>query len=338
MRCYGRKEDWYLKKVPSGMLPALEVNGKLITESDLILLTLEEVFGSLGVSLGNPQSIKLRKLERRLFSAWCQWLCTPRLSNQQEERCKEIFNQEAKNLEYKLQETKGPFLDESLIDKDKMLPGVTDIIFVPYLERMSASLAYYKGFNVRKEFPLINKWFEALEKLTEYQGTQGDFHTHAHDLPPQMGGCWKNSNPMQEEFSYAIDTGVGLGGLETSWKYEGDDKNLPKKYALQRVIKHRKTLLDLNPLGPKKFDQPLRASLTTMLLNEPCHPNPGSANGLRYLRDRISVPRDMNILSARYFRNALEKTAQIDGPSIRSNIPTRNRFDQDPIPFKNMDN
>ena len=48
MRCYGKKEAWFTKKVPSGMLPALELDGELITESDVILLKLEECFGNLG--------------------------------------------------------------------------------------------------------------------------------------------------------------------------------------------------------------------------------------------------------------------------------------------------
>lgn len=29
MFCYGQKEDWYKRKVPSGMLPALELKGTL---------------------------------------------------------------------------------------------------------------------------------------------------------------------------------------------------------------------------------------------------------------------------------------------------------------------
>jgi glutathione S-transferase len=57
---------------------------------------------------------------------------------------------------------------------------------------------------------------------------------------------------------------------------------------------------------------------------------------LRYLRDRISVPRDMPLHAARRLRQALEHTATLDpetpdgqGPSI----PRRHRRDQDPHPF-----
>ena len=41
MNCYGDKEGWYRQRVPSGMLPALELDGRLITESDAILAALE---------------------------------------------------------------------------------------------------------------------------------------------------------------------------------------------------------------------------------------------------------------------------------------------------------
>ena len=34
MFCYGKKESWYKRKVPSGMLPALELDGQIITFSD----------------------------------------------------------------------------------------------------------------------------------------------------------------------------------------------------------------------------------------------------------------------------------------------------------------
>ena len=33
MFCYGQKEDWYKRIVPSGMLPAAEIDGRIVTES-----------------------------------------------------------------------------------------------------------------------------------------------------------------------------------------------------------------------------------------------------------------------------------------------------------------
>ena len=64
MFCYGQKEAWFKKKVPSGMLPALELDGQLITESDDILIALEGAFGPLVVGMQTPKAIPLRQLER----------------------------------------------------------------------------------------------------------------------------------------------------------------------------------------------------------------------------------------------------------------------------------
>ena len=75
MFCYGEKEAWFRRVVPSGMLPALELDGRLITESDVILAELERAFGPLARGLSDPDVFPLRQLERRLFRAWCQWLC-----------------------------------------------------------------------------------------------------------------------------------------------------------------------------------------------------------------------------------------------------------------------
>ena len=47
IRSYGEKEAWYKKVVPNGMLPALALDGRIITESDVILQRLEGEFGPL---------------------------------------------------------------------------------------------------------------------------------------------------------------------------------------------------------------------------------------------------------------------------------------------------
>ena len=333
MRCYGNKETWYLKKVPSGILPAIEIQDHLITESDEILFVLEQLYGPLGQSLNEEKVLTHRRLEREIFSSWCNWLCRNSLLSTQEEKKKAHFNYVAKKLEKELQKSNSGWLTPVSTNNCKK-PGAADVIFVPYIERMNASLAYYKGYSLREEHPSIDQWLQNLEKLHEYRGTQGDFHTHAHDLPPQMGGCFKNSNPTQEIFAKKIDTGAGLGCLEFT---ESKTHEIAHKesiaIALERVIKHKEKIIAVNPMQNEQFDQALRAALTSMVSNSDCIPITKSASALRYLRDRVSVPRDMPLLSARALRQAIERTAKIDGSDLGPKIPTRHRQDQDPIPF-----
>ncbi len=335
MRCYGRKESWYTNKVPSGMLPALEIDGLLITESDLILQKLEQEFGPLGKDFNSPDSIALRKVERRLFQAWCQWLCNPIQTTSHNQSAKNKILFIFQEIEDQLKDSKGYWLLENSSNSqpNQELPGTIDIIFIPFLERINASLAYYKGFNLRKEYPNINNWFNCLEKLDVYRGTQGDFHTHAHDLPPQLGGCYLFPSSVQQEISTSINSGQGLGKFETSWEPESNSQ--VEKIALYRVIKHHEKLLRLNPLGPKDFDQPLRVALTNMITEDHCSPKKNTAAGLRYLRDRISVPRDMPLLSARKLRQSLEKSASMDSKKEGPALAIHNRLDQNPEPFFN---
>lgn len=44
MRCYGDKPDSFLAKVPRGLLPVIELDGKVITESTEIMEALEKTF------------------------------------------------------------------------------------------------------------------------------------------------------------------------------------------------------------------------------------------------------------------------------------------------------
>ena len=325
MRCYGRKEPWFLEKVPSGMLPALELDGELITESDVILLRLEQVFGPMGMPLESEHAIQLRQLERLLFRAWCLWLCSPGLSFRQQQQARNQFQTVADKLEQEMSHHPGPWLDPDG-------PGSVDLVFVPYVERMNASLAYYKGFRLRQEHPAIDRWFVALEQLETYRGTQSDMHTHAHDLPPQMGGCWSDDNPEAAALASRIDRGEGLGQDEGEWPDASNQEMAAR--ALTRVLRHRQALLASNPLGAEGFDQPLRCALTHLMEKRQCPPRTGSAAALRYLRDRVSVPRDMPLPAARLLRQALEATAALDGSERPRPLPLHDRLDQNPEAFR----
>ena len=329
MRCYGPKEPWFTALVPSGMLPALELDGRLLTESDRILEALERTFGPVGVPMGDRRVRALRDLERLLFRAWCIWLCTPGLNERQERQARDQFQAVARQMEDALAAGGGSWLDPE--SPEGATPGTADLVFIPYVERMNASLAYFKGFALRQAHPGIDRWLSALEQLETYRGTQSDAHTHAHDLPPQMGGCWADDSEGQRLMAAAVDTGQGLGELESRWTPPPAD-GMPRERALERVLRHRSTLLARNPLGDA-FDQPLRAALTALMQGRSVSPEPGSAAALRYLRDRISVPRDMPLHSARLLRQALEATAVLDGNQQPAPLPFEHRFDQDPRPF-----
>ncbi|MBT9312766.1 glutathione S-transferase family protein [Leptothoe kymatousa] len=321
MFCYGQKEAWYKKKVPSGMLPAVELDGQLITESDDILIALERAFGPLGVAMQSPQAMPLRRLERLLFRAWCSWLCQPVRSARQEQFNREQFVEVVSKVEAALAATPGPYF---LADF-----SVVDVVFTPYVERMNASLFYYKGYSMREENPGFAAWFEAMETRPTYRGTQSDFHTHVHDLPPQMGGCWENGEDQARANQQRVDQGPWLGLPDVGY---AEPEN-SREEALHRVLKHRENIVRVNPVDSQIFDQALRCALTTLMQGEPCKPPQGSDGGLRYLRDRINVPRDMSIYAGKRLRTALEATASLVGDAQGPEIPVRNRYDQNPADF-----
>ncbi|MEA5464876.1 glutathione S-transferase family protein [Leptothoe sp. PORK10 BA2] len=321
MFCYGEKEAWFKKKVPSGMLPALELDGQLMTESDDILIALEGAFGPLVVGMQTSQAMPLRQLERLLFRAWCSWLCQPVRSARQEQFNREQFVTVVAQVEEVLAATPGPYFLERF--------SVVDLVFTPYVERMNASLFYYKGYSMREENPGFAAWFDAMETRSTYRGTQSDFHTHVHDLPPQMGGCWENGEPQARENQQRVDQGPWLGLPDVGYA----EPETSRVEALHRVLKHRNNIIRVNPTADQVFDQALRCALTTLMTGEACEPPQGSDSGLRYLRDRVNVPRDMSIYAGKRLRMALEETAALVGDGQGPAIPVRNRYDQNPAEF-----
>jgi glutathione S-transferase len=323
MFCYGEKESWYQRQVPSGMLPAIALDGRIITESDDILLALEKVFGVLRLGMSAPTVLTMRQLERLLFRAWCGWLCRPAGSVAAEQQNRKQFTGVVELVEEALRNTPSPYFLDGF--------STADVIFTPYVERMSASLYYYKGYSLRSENPHLTAWFDAMESRATYRGTQSDFHTHVHDLPPQMGGCWENGEPQMLLNKIRVDHGPWHGLPDVTYPEPANSK----AEALQRVIKHRANVIKVNPADHQLFEEALRCALTHMMTGEVCIPPPASDLALRYLRDRINVPRDMSIYAAKQLRTALEETAALAGDRQSPPLPTNHRRDQDPANFAN---
>ncbi|MFM2304006.1 MAG: hypothetical protein RLZZ135_1416 [Cyanobacteriota bacterium] len=321
MFCYGEKESWYKRIVPSGMLPALKLDDRIITESDDILIALERAFGVLNQSMTDPQVLPLRQLERLLFRDWCNWLCRPANSVREEQRNREQFLKTVTMVEQALASTPGDYFLAEF--------GTVDVMFTPYVERMNASLYYYKGYSLRSENPRFGAWFDAMETRSTYRGTQSDFHTHVHDLPPQMGGCWENGEPQMLINKERVDHGPWDGLPDVTYP----EPDTSRAEALHRTIEHRHNIIRVNPADDKLFDEALRCALTKMMTGEACIPPSGTDAGLRYLRDRINVPRDMSIYAAKQLRTALEATAALVGEAQGTPIPFNHRRDQNPVEF-----
>jgi len=330
MFCYGQKETWFLNKVRSGKLPAIEFKGQVITESDDIIAFLENEFGALGSFITSSHLKKTRELEREIFRAWCNWLCRESFNFTDNSFRKKRFKESISKFDEILGRSESGFIDPAESTSSELVPGIGDIIFIPYMERMNASLTYYKGFNIRSNFRYIDKWLTLFEGTSAYRGTQGDFHTHSHDLPPQMGGCYKESNEKQIAFSKSIDTGKGLGNFEFNKNY---DSKYCAKFALKRIIKHKNNLIKVNPHDKEYFEESLRSALTHLITGEVRIPAKLSGKSLRYLKNRISVPRDMPIISARLLRQSLNKIELLDQNNEVERIPLNNRYDQDPKNF-----
>ncbi len=331
MFCYGQKESWFLDKVRSGKLPAIEFKGQIITESDDIIAFLENEFGGLGSFITSSHLRETRKLEREIFRSWCNWLCRESFNFMDSSFREKRFKESISKLEKILSTSKTGFIDPSVSDSEKIEPGTGDIIFIPYMERMNASLAYYKGFNLRENYTYINKWLTLFENTSSYRGTQGDFHTHSHDLPPQMGGCFKETNDQQVSFSISIDNGEGLGNLEFNKEF---DLNYYAKFALKRVLKHKENIIKVNPYNKGLFEESLRSALTHMVTGEVYKPQYNAGESIKYLKNRISVPRDMPVISARILRQSLDKIESLSDNKDFDKIPLRHRFDQDPRNFQ----
>lgn len=139
--------------------------------------------------------------------------------------------------------------------------SIVDMMFAPFLERMIASMAYFKGLNNLRsdEFKNVQRWFEAMESLPSYRLTKSDFYTHVWDLPPQLGGCVFED---EGELTKAIDGDVGWrlplsadnGGAEKDWSWISEDK--ARREAVERLSYNHGAVAEFAARGAGKAGFP----------------------------------------------------------------------------------
>jgi len=209
MRSYGDKPAWFLNKVQGGLLPVIELDGQLITESLTIMQLLDREFGGAQMvpPAGTPERERAQELlglERELFRWWCQLTFQPGkgLFDGHEKQ----FLNCLRRVDDALGATPGPWF----LPGDG--PSLVDLQYISHVERVLASVAYWKGLAIRAggEFSNLEAWLRAFEQRPAYIATKSDYYTHVMDIPPQYGPGFSVSE--------AAKLAAAIGGNGDAWK------------------------------------------------------------------------------------------------------------------------
>mmetsp|Transcript_32035 Transcript_32035/g.47309 ORF Transcript_32035/g.47309 Transcript_32035/m.47309 type:complete len:543 (-) Transcript_32035:540-2168(-) len=269
MSCYGDKPRDFLTRIqPNGQIPVCIIDGQMYGQSNDILAGLEGLFPehkSLQPKEQETQARSYLRLEQALAGAWLGWLRSNNNAG-----AKRQFERTIDAVEQALNDIEGPFFMGSEV-------SLVDVQFLSFLERMCASLLYFKGFEIRtapgsktNKFPAINRWFDALEEKLSYQLTKSDYYTHAWDLPPQLGGC--GEEPDGEPYRIKINGGDGTswhlplephnGGIEPDWNFCGSSFTDHKREAVERLSQNHQGIVSFASRGAgKKGMPPVMAAL-----------------------------------------------------------------------------
>jgi len=337
MNCYGEKPDWFWQMQPSGGIPVAKIDGQVIRESDDIIAVVEQTFPErpLYPSRDDPAYDRvpgLLRLERQLFSAWFQWLTSPVL----QERQREDFEALLRRVDEELGVAGGPFF----LGKNLSIVDVRFAPFFERMAASLAyykGLTLRRNTN----WPHVEEWFLAMEGRPSYRHIQSDFYTHVKDLPPQIGlatsmpagdafkadidgtdGSW--SLPLPQDDGALLQPLTGLGQSEDAARREAAERLLANHDDVARFAARGLSgpgfpsvsapLSDPNAKPNENMlpvvDALLRHVVSALLdgpeaaraqMSSGINPR-DAAKALGYLRDRISVPRDMSYPAARQLR------------------------------------
>lgn len=200
MRSYGDKPAEFLRKVPRGILPAVELDGQMMTESMDIMVAIENMFPDPGRPMIPPagpdrdKALELLQLERQLFGLWCQYLFRPEARRSITE-----FEAGLGKVDAVLASGDTPwFLNYSH-------PTLVDMQYVSHVERMIASALYCKGFDIRARFQGIDRWLTTFETLPHYMASKSDHYTHCMNIPPQYGEPHFSSNEAARRIRNSLE-------------------------------------------------------------------------------------------------------------------------------------
>jgi glutathione S-transferase len=311
------KPKWYTDLVPTTLVPAAKIEGKLVYESKDILYALEEQFSSAPLLPEDPE-------ENAIARQWVEdaetngfrdigykFLRETSVDADELAKLQSAFEAKLDELEQALAKYPGPYFVSSF--------SLVDIMYSPHLDRLAANLPVYQGYHIKgnPRYPHINAWFEALNQRPAYHRVKSDNITN-NLLVRRRFGLEPIGNPLPLDAADSQSTQYRAEAAERlSDNREAAIGDILKNSGVQALAKD-----DDIATVKEAVDFHLRL-LADYLINGNSAPLAGGRTGgkesidpifaavgaitLAYVRNRICAPRDMSAGAATAFRAAADK-------------------------------
>jgi glutathione S-transferase len=310
------KPKWYTDLVPTTLVPAARIEGKLVYESKDILLALEERFGSTLLPEDPEENAVARLWLEEAETNGVRDIAYKFIRQAPEDpnelaSLQTAFEAKLDELEQLLGKYSGPYFLSTF--------SLVDITYSPHLDRLAANLPVYRGYHLKgnPRYPRINAWFEALKQRPAYHRVKSDDTTN-NLLLRRRWGVIPISNPLppdpaiSEEIQFRAEAAerltdnreVALGDIlknsgvqtlavngDTTAVKEAVDFHL--RLLADYLINGNGAALPWGRVGGKDNADPTIAAV--------------GAITLAYVRNRICAPRDMSAGAATAFRAAADK-------------------------------
>jgi glutathione S-transferase len=142
-------------------------------------------------------------LERELQSIWFSLVFYPVDEGDALDKAKENFWNTLEKVNDELGMTPGPWF----LGGDA--PSLVDIQYIPTVERMIATVLYWKGLVIQGKFPNFDRWLAAWEERPSYIASKSDSYTLIMAIPSQNGPGYASKESKE--------VAAKIYGLDGAW-------------------------------------------------------------------------------------------------------------------------
>ncbi|ESQ34845.1 hypothetical protein EUTSA_v10008761mg [Eutrema salsugineum] len=151
------KPQWFLDISPQGKVPVLKIDGKWVSDSDVIVGILEDKYPE--PSLKTPP--RFASVGSQIFSTFVAFL----KSKDSHDRTEHALLHELEALENHLKTHDGPFIAGERVT-------AVDLSLAPKLYHLEVALGHFKSWSVPGSLPHVHNYMKALFSLDSFEKTK----------------------------------------------------------------------------------------------------------------------------------------------------------------------